>query len=318
LVWPGALFDPLGAGQDATVTVEYVMEDAGHLQSQATFTLTVTGADEIGVIVGTEGGDLLLGTSQADMIDARGGSDLVYAAGGDDVVLGGAGNDLLLGDGGDDTIDGGAGVDVIGGGSGDDVLIGGAGGDILSGGAGSDTASYATATTAIVANLAALSGSLGDAAGDIFLLIENLTGGTAGDILIGNGGANVLDGGGGADLIGGGLGNDTFIGGSGSDHFLFGTAPDAATNVKTVTDFTPADDTIRLENAVFTLLAAGILAPGALHVGAAASDADDFIVFNDVTGALLYDADGNGGGAAVQFAQLTPGLALTNLDFLVV
>jgi hypothetical protein len=36
------------------------------------------------------------------------------------------------------------------------------------------------------------------------------------------------------------------------------------------------------------------------------------------TGALFYDNDGVGGNAQVQFAILSTGLALTNLDFLVV
>ena len=39
---------------------------------------------------------------------------------------------------------------------------------------------------------------------------------------------------------------------------------------------------------------------------------------NDVTGALSYDADCAGGAAAVQFATLSPGLALTYLDFFVI
>jgi serralysin len=78
------------------------------------------------------------------------------------------------------------------------------------------------------------------------------------------------------------------------------------------------DDTIRLENAVFTGLAAGALAPGAFNTGAAASQADDRIIYNTATGALLFDADGSGAGAAVHFATLAGGLALTASDFLVI
>ena len=44
----------------------------------------------------------------------------------------------------------------------------------------------------------------------------------------------------------------------------------------------------------------------------------DRIVYDNTTGALLFDSDGVGGAAAVQFAELSTGLALTNLDFLVV
>ena len=52
-------------------------------------------------------------------------------------------------------------------------------------------------------------------------------------------------------------------------------------------------------------------------IGAAAVDADDYLIYNSGTGALLFDADGNGGGAAVQFATLATGLALTVADFTV-
>jgi len=53
-------------------------------------------------------------------------------------------------------------------------------------------------------------------------------------------------------------------------------------------------------------------------IGAAAQDANDRIIYNNATGALLYDSDGVGGIAAIQFATLSTGLALTNLDFFVV
>ncbi len=52
--------------------------------------------------------------------------------------------------------------------------------------------------------------------------------------------------------------------------------------------------------------------------GTGAHDATDRIVYNRSTGALLYDADGVGGTAAVRFATLAPKLVLTAADFLVV
>jgi hypothetical protein len=36
------------------------------------------------------------------------------------------------------------------------------------------------------------------------------------------------------------------------------------------------------------------------------------------TGRIYYDADGNGAGAQVLFAQVNAGLALTNADFLII
>ena len=68
---------------------------------------------------------------------------------------------------------------------------------------------------------------------------------------------------------------------------------------------------------MFTGLSAGTLAASAFVIGATAADADDRIVYDSATGALYFDADGNGAGGAVQFATLTTGLALTNNDFIV-
>ena len=74
-----------------------------------------------------------------------------------------------------------------------------------------------------------------------------------------------------------------------------------------------------MENAVFAALkATGTLAESAFYAGAAAHDASDRIIYNKATGALSYDADGKGGTAAVQFATLGSGLALTHADFMVV
>jgi hypothetical protein len=95
----------------------------------------------------------------------------------------------------------------------------------------------------------------------------------------------------------------------------------AAGNVDVVTDFSVADDTIELENAIFTAFAAtGPVVAGALRIGSAAADRDDRIIYNSVDGALSYDADGNtaGGVAAVRIATLSTNLSITSADFLVV
>jgi len=69
---------------------------------------------------------------------------------------------------------------------------------------------------------------------------------------------------------------------------------------------------------VFSALPGGSLDPNAFVIAASAQDASDRIIYNSATGATFYDSDGNGAGAAVQFATLSPGLALTAQDFLVV
>jgi Ca2+-binding RTX toxin-like protein len=62
----------------------------------------------------------------------------------------------------------------------------------------------------------------------------------------------------------------------------------------------------------------GNLAAGAFRTGTAAQDGDDRIIYDPVTGALLFDMDGIGGAAAVQFATLNAGLNLSAADFQVI
>jgi len=130
------------------------------------------------------------------------------------------------------------------------------------------------------------------------------------DAVTGNSGSNVING---------GDGDDELTGLGGADSFLFNTALNAATNVDVINDFNVADDTIMLDDDVFSSsLGLGNIEDGEFRIGAAALDVNDRIIYNDVTGALYYDSDGSGGTAQVQFATLSTGLALTNLDFLVV
>jgi len=62
----------------------------------------------------------------------------------------------------------------------------------------------------------------------------------------------------------------------------------------------------------------GALASGAFRIGKTAVDANDRILYDAATGNLWYDRDGAGGTAAVQFAKLSAGLALTGADFIIV
>ena len=64
--------------------------------------------------------------------------------------------------------------------------------------------------------------------------------------------------------------------------------------------------------------ALGALNANAFVTGTAAQDADDRIIYDSATGKLFFDADGSGAGAAVLFATLDAGLALTASDFTVI
>lgn len=136
------------------------------------------------------------------------------------------------------------------------------------------------------------------------------------DSLYGGGGTDFLEGGSGNDLLSGGAGMDTLTGGAGADVFFFSSAFRGA--VDRVTDFSPVDDTIRLENGVFTTLPSGALQASAFHAGAVSHDSTDRVLYDAGSGALYYDPDGTGAAAAEQFGQVAPGLSVTHADFSVV
>jgi Ca2+-binding RTX toxin-like protein len=97
--------------------------------------------------------------------------------------------------------------DVLTGDAGDNIFEGHTGNDTLDGGDGVDTASYASASAAVLVNLE--TGVLtGAAAGDTLISIENLIGSAHADLLEGNAVDNRLEG---------GEGNDTLVGGAGAD-----------------------------------------------------------------------------------------------------
>ncbi len=207
-------------------------------------------------------------------------------------------NDYFIGSNGVNTLDGS---------DGNDTLLGALGADVLIGGTGIDTASYEDNQGAVFVNLTLGQGFGNAAQGDTFSSIENLVGTVFYDTFIGDANANRLDG---------APGNDTLTGAGGADIFVFDTAF-AFNNVDQIVDFTHGSDKIELENAIFTGLAAGALASTAFAIGAATTTAQH-ILYNADTGALSFDADGSGAGAAIQFAMLQAHLTITNTDFFVV
>ncbi|MCX7092862.1 MAG: hypothetical protein NTY50_05360 [Methylobacter sp.] len=153
-----------------------------------------------------------------------------------------------------------------------------------------------------------------------------LSGGDGNDTLQGNIGWDKLEGGNGSDKLNGGNGNDFLDGGKGRDLLSGGAGSDIfylvnalAKNTDKINDFSVSDDTIQLNKAGFSQLShTGVLDTGSFVTGTAASDADDYIIYNPTTGALLYDADGNGAEAGVKIAVLGVDLAMTYADFVVV
>lgn len=154
---------------------------------------------------------------------------------------------------------------------------------------------------------------------DTLSSIEDLRGSQFSDTLAGDGVANRLDGGRNTFATNPlAVGNDTLTGNGGADTFVFNTTLDALNNTDTITDFVSGTDKLELEDSIFIGLigtvGVGNLVQGA---GAVALDADDFLVYNTLTGFLYYDAGGNIGAAAVQFATLSSLPILAVADFII-
>ncbi|MBM6578751.1 polysaccharide lyase family 7 protein [Microvirga sp. BT689] len=146
---------------------------------------------------------------------------------------------------------------------------------------------------------------------------KTYSGTNEGDKLTGSNANDRVEGKGGNDLLWGKGGNDVLVGSSGQDTFTFDTRL-GANNIDVILDFNVRDDTIRLNDSVFTKLKYGKLAPESLVIGPKALDAQDRIIYNDKTGGLFYDADGSGRTRAVQFVKIDADLKITAADFLII
>jgi len=272
----------------------------------ATLALTLTGSTALTSVNASAYGGAVTTTLVASgtTYDGAVGVDNVTGSAGADSISGNNGNDVLSGLAGADTINGGAGDDQITGGAGADVIDGGTGTNTLVA-SGGDTNTGPGAISGVVVNLSAanisyanifattgayLSGTLtggvdagrvgylfnGESALNIATLdtvsnIQNVTGGTGGDYIVGSAVANTITAGAGADTV---------TGGAGADIFVFG-ATAAANGADVLTDFVSGTDVLNLaafETAGATVGVVGALttAAGTVYVlsGLAAGGAD--------------------------------------------
>lgn len=134
--------------------------------------------------------------------------------------------------------------------------------------------------------------------------VNQILGSDFSDRLAGAGGADTVRGGDGKDHVNGGTARDYLYGDDGKDSFVFNVAPTLA-NYDRIGDFRPVDDTIRLENAIFTTLAAGALSSSQFKdIGVGSADADDRVLYNSDTGKLYYDFNGSAAGGRSLIAIL--------------
>lgn len=134
--------------------------------------------------------------------------------------FGTAGNDSMIGLGGNDQIAGGHGNDAF-------TTLPGDGADDYHGGPGTDTISYEGRTQPVLVSLdnVANDGEKNER-DQVRSNVENIIGGSAGDVLESFGAFSRLEGRGGDDFLYGGDGPDTLIGGPGADHLDAGAGND--------------------------------------------------------------------------------------------
>ncbi len=350
----GGTNDRVSAAVSFALAADDRIEVMTTTSSAGTTAINLTGNGFAQAITGNAGANVLSdgGGSGADSLAGLGGNDSYIVRYASTIIIEGAGQGtadrvsaavsfVLAADdnietltttssGGTTAINltGNALAQVITGNAGVNVLSdgGGAGADTMTGLGGNDTYIVRNASTVIVegtgqgtADRVAAAVSFVLAADDnIEALTTSSSGGTAAINLTGNALAQAITGNAGANRLDGLGGNDTITGGSGADIFVFSTALSPG-NIDIITDFSVANDTIHIDDAVFVGLGPGFLNAAALLVdpSGVASTPQHRIIYESDTGNLYFDPNGSAAGGRVQFATLDAGLALTTADFFV-
>lgn len=284
------------------------------------------------VVYAGVGDDEVYGDEGKDKLYLEEGDDYSEAGGGADSVFGGAGNDQIFGDAGNDKIEGGEGDDEIGGDDGSDILLGGAGNDLLEGGSGADKMAggigddiyFVDTKKDVVAEksgqgddsvVSSISYVLGNFVENLFLYGDvGLTG-------IGNKLDNYLCGSDKDDILNGKEGQDILEGGQGDDKFVFDTKLSTTTNADWIDDFVSGQDSIVLSKKIFARLPTGALSDDDLLITSLAEDevayseSGEHFIYDEATGDLYFDKDGEGNAVAVLFVTLTgqPELAASDI-----
>ncbi|MFC7378808.1 Ig-like domain-containing protein [Brevundimonas sp. GCM10030266] len=233
----------------------------------------LTGSAFDDLLVGDAGNNIIRGGLGSDILIGGAGDDILYGgAGASNTLYGGLGNDYFVLEANDtvvefenegiDTVEvridrynlganienlvyGGTGNftgtgngldNILTGGAGNDVLRGRGGNDTLNGGDGSDTADYSQSAWGVRVRLdSRVTLDDGEGGRDELVSIENITGSSFNDLIVGDAGANILIGGLGSDVLMGGDGDDIIMGGQidpnqvhgglGNDYYIL-DAPD--------------------------------------------------------------------------------------------
>ncbi|MBD2105486.1 calcium-binding protein [Nodosilinea sp. FACHB-13] len=143
-----------------------------------------------------------------------------------------------------------------------------------------------------------------------------IEGGAGHDNMVGSVNSDTVLGGLGNDNLLGGKGADILTGNEGSDSFRFDHLDQAG---DTITDFVAADDQILIRAGFGGGLNAGAAISASQFVlGAAAADGSDRFIYNNTSGELFFDRDGNGSHAQVLLTTLGGAPTISNADIVVV
>jgi Ca2+-binding RTX toxin-like protein len=337
------------AGVDTiTSTFSYTLNNIENLTLLGTTAINGTGDSSDNVIIGNTANNSLIGDAGNDFLNGNLGVD---------TLNGGIGNDIYVidnvkdkiseaSDAGIDTVqsslsfilpdnfenliltgkavidaNGNAAANQITGNSSANVLDGRAGADTLVGLEGNDTYLIDNVADSVWEGLnegidtvkSLFSTVLGDNLEQLVLQGMGDLNGTGNDL------SNTLTGNAGANILNGANGNDTLTGGAGADIFQLTHSH----NIDKIVDFIVNDDTIQLDNAIFTSLGIeGVLLDSEFRMGSGvtkAADSNDYLLYNSTDGKLYYDSDAIGGASSpVLIAMIGANLALTNSDFVII